>query len=879
MENERWRRMQELFHAAADLPAVEQAAFLADACRDDRALRDEVESLLRHDARHFGLIDRDLANVAGDLLPSSAELPVPSHAFGAYRASRLLGEGGMGVVYLARRADLGSVAAVKILRDASLSPARRERFLAEQRTLAQLNHPGIARLYDAGTLPDGTPWIAMEHVEGSAIHDHCRLTRAPLRERLSLVRAVGEAVLHAHQHLVIHRDIKPSNVLVTSDGAAKLLDFGIAKQLQADDDEGARTRTGLRLMTPAYAAPEQLLGCAVGIQTDVYSLGVLLYELLTGTLPYDLSSTTPARAEAILSEEEPMRPSARARRSGAPVVATAAQWDDLDVLCLTAMHKDPGRRYRSVDAFLRDIDHFLAAEPLDAHADSFGYRAAAFVRRNKRAVAGTSAMMVAVVAMVTFYTVRLAQARDEALTESVRAERIQRFVTKLFRGGDEAAGPADSLRVVTLLEQGVAEARTLDREPAVQADLYQTLGSIYRQLGQLDRADTLLGTAVRQWGRVRGEQSPDAARARVALGDLRTDQARYDEGERLLSEALSTLARSHAAEGPAAVEARVALGRLLTERGEYARAMAALDSVLVSLRARGGESIELLDALGEFASANFYAGNYDRADSVNRQVLAMTQRLLGDRHPRVSEDLMNLGATEQERGNYRESERYFRDALARTIAFHGENHHSTAGNLVYLGRSLLFQGRYPEAQEAFTRSLAIRERVFGPMHPSVANTLNELGNLAIRQSRYDEGEKIFSRVLAIYRRAYPGWSYRTGVASANLADTYLYRNDFRRAEPLYRDAIAHYVASQGPEHLNTGIGHIKLGRCLLRRGRFREAIPETERGYAIVSKITAPDVSYLQAARLDLSIAFDSLGQPSRGAAYRAEREKYLPKP
>ena len=368
----------------------------------------------------------------------------------------------------------------------------------------------------------------------------------------------------------------------------------------------------------------------------------------------------------------------------------------------------------------------------------------------------------------------------------------------------------------------------------------------------------------------------------VALGDLRTSQARYDEGEQLLRAGVTTLSTSRDAGDAAVIEARTALGRALTERGEHARAIAELDSAMASLRA--GETARreprlVHEALGELANAHFYAGNYDVADSLNRQVLAMTRALYGERHPRVAEDLMNLGATQQERGKYKESEQLFREALAISTAFYGENHYRTAGNLTYLGRSLLLQNRYAEARIPFERALAIRERVFGAMHPFVANTLNELGSLAVREERYADAEALYHRVLDIYGRAYSGKNFRRGVATANLADTYMYRKDYRRAEPLYREALDIYIASQGAEHLNTGIGHIKLGRCLLRSGRFREAVPETERGYAIVAKVAAPDVSFLQAARLDLSIAYDSLGKPAEAGRYRAEREKYLPKP
>ncbi len=285
----------------------------------------------------------------------------------------------MGVVYLAERTDLGSLVAIKVLRDAWLSPARRERFASEQRTLAQLNHPSIRRLYDADTLDDGTPWFVMEYVEGIPLTEYCREHRCSIDERLQLFRAVCEAVQYAHQRAVIHRDLKPSNILVKPDGTVRLLDFGIAKQLESLEaplGKTDQTMTGLRLMTPAYAAPEQIRGDGVGIHTDVYSLGVILYELLAGQLPFDLSKLTPGEAETVIVGREPEKPSAVANETtklpGANSGATSASktaWADLDVLCLTAMHKDTQRRYQSVEALTRDIDHYLRGEPLEARPD------------------------------------------------------------------------------------------------------------------------------------------------------------------------------------------------------------------------------------------------------------------------------------------------------------------------------------------------------------------------------------------------------------------------------------------------------------------------------------------------------------------------------
>src|SRR5580693_9160525 len=308
MDTARLQRIQGLFLQAADLPEPELGAFLDTACGDDNALRAEVLAMLREDAQGGSLLDGDLSQMARDILSESPTSHFPKQ-LGPYRLLRMLGEGGMGVVYLAERADLGSLVAVKILRDAWLSPARRERFATDQRILAQLKHPSIARLYDADTLPDGTPWFVMEYVDGVPITEYARAHNSSIEDRLRLFRSVCEAVQYAHGHAIIHRDLKPSNILVRSDGTVGLLDFGIAKQLDDLGQPVDQTRTELRLMTPAYAAPEQLHGERVGVYTDVYALGVILYELLAGFAPFDLSGRTPAEAERIIVEKQPERPS------------------------------------------------------------------------------------------------------------------------------------------------------------------------------------------------------------------------------------------------------------------------------------------------------------------------------------------------------------------------------------------------------------------------------------------------------------------------------------------------------------------------------------------------------------------------------------------
>jgi eukaryotic-like serine/threonine-protein kinase len=874
MDPERWERIQSLFHEVADLPPGEQRARLEALCADDPTLVLEVVQLLEEDARGDSLLNRDLADIAGEVLAGGAEGTIPRQ-LGRYRLLEVIGEGGMGVVYLAERADLESRVAIKILRDAWLSPARRERFASEQRTLAKLNHPSIARLYDADTLPDGTPWFAMEYVEGLSLTRYCATMGSSVTRRLELLRAVCEAVLHAHQHAVIHRDLKPSNILVTKDGQVKLLDFGIARQLESLEGGGERTRTDMRLMTPAYASPEQIRGGELGVYTDIYSLGVILYELLAGRPPFDLSDRTPGEVDRIIAEQEPIRPSMAVREAPARAMARSgaerAAWADLDVLCLTAMQKDPARRYRSVDALIRDIDRFLHGEPLEARPATVGYRVGKFVRRNRRSVVAVSAAIVVVIGLVTFYTIRLTIARNAALAETERTRRIQTFMNNLFEGGDEEAGPSDTLRVLTLLSRGVQEARALDSEPAVQAELFQTLAGIYQNLGDLDRADSLFQASLVLRRSRLGHDHPDVARSLLALGILRSHQSKLDESERLVREGLA-LTRKRAHADPAALaQATTALGTVLENQGKYDEAIITLTEAAQLDSAAHLPDREVSATLTELANTHFYAGHYPISDSLNRRVIALDRALHGDRHPQVASDLINLGAIQFEWGHYPEAERRYREALEIYRAWYGNDHYETAATLTMVGRALIPQKRLAEADTVLRQALAIRERVYGPDHPLVASTVNELAKIAQQQGRLDEAEAGFRRMVRIYQTAYHDKHYLIGIALANLAGVYVDRKEYTQAERLFRDALGRYAATLPADHLYVGIARIKLGRAILAQRRFADAERETRSGYDIVSKQSDASVSWLMGARKDLIAEYGALNRPDQAGRFRTE--------
>ena len=867
MDNKGWERAQALFHEAVDLPKAEQESFLKAACGGDDALLTDLMSMLREDARATSLLDSDMALIAQSLLdPDSEQLPAAQ--FGPYHLLKTIGEGGMGVVYLAERTDLGSVVAIKVLRDAWLSPARRERFASEQRTLAQLNHPSIARLYDADTLADGTPWFAMEYVEGSLLTTFCAEKHCSINERLGLFRSVCEAVQFAHQNAVIHRDLKPSNIIVRADGTIRLLDFGIAKQIEALDSSVDQTLTGLRLMTPAYAAPEQIRGGRIGIQTDVYSLGVILYELLAGRLPFDFSGKTPNEAADLITGHEPPKPSVSSPSTDTQrlpaVKASAAAWADLDVLCLTAMHKDPARRYQSVEALMRDVDHYLKGEPLEARPDSLVYRMGKFVRRNRAAVIATAAALVIVVSLVTFFTVRLARARNAAVAEAARTQRIQRFTLNLFQGGDEAVGPADNLRVITLLDRGVQEARTLDSEPQIQAELYQTLGGIYQNLGKLDQADRLLRTALDQRRSIFGSDHAAVAESLVGLGLLRDAQAQYDDAERLVREGLEMSKRHLPSNHPAVAKSTSSLGKVLEDRGEYDKAIQVLEQAVALQSAPEVSKADLSQSLSELANCHFYAGHLDLSDLLNQRALAIDKQVYGERHPSVANDLINLGAIQFERGHYAEAERDYRQALDIIQPFYGKDHPETASAQTMLGRALVSEGRLDEATAILTDAVGIQERIYGKVHPRVASALNELGKVAMQSGKYDEAEADFHRMADIYSSVYQGKHYYIGIALSNLGSVNTERKRYTEAERYLRKALEMFAATLPPDHLNFGITRVKLGRVLLRERRYQEAESESRMGLEILGKQTSPSVSWIQKGRQDLIAIYEALHEPEK---------------
>jgi serine/threonine-protein kinase len=403
--------------------------------------------------------------------------------------------------------------------------------------------------------------------------------------------------------------------------------------------------------------------------------------------------------------------------------------------------------------------------------------------------------------------------------------------------------------------------------------LFATLGGIYQKLGNLPRADSLLQTALQQRRSIAGADSADVAANLIALGMLRTDQAEFEEAESLVRAGLATAQRHLPPVHPQVIGGITALGTVLIERGEYDSARVVLQQALQLEASAAPDTLVRADILRQLANAHFYTGDYTASDSLNQELLAIHRKVYGPAHPLVAGDLLNLGASRQNRGEYAEAERYHREALAITGSFYGTDHPEYAANLTMVGRALAFQdGKNSEAVDVLTRALRIQERAYGASHPRVASALNDLGNVAVAQSDYDAAERHFRRIRTIYVDTYGPDHQLVALATANLGGVFMNAGDNRRAEPLFREAVQRYSAALSPAHLDVGIARIKLGRVLMRQQRYTEGLRETSAGYEIVKREAAPTVSFLRAARTDLAIMYDSLGQPDRAARFRAEQ-------
>ena len=846
MNPELWETLEDLFVEASALPIHDQTGFVQERTMGNKELEEELNRMLEGH-RRTSVLDTSIGLMLNDALRQPEVQAL--ERIGPYSVMKRLGEGGMGVVYLASRDDWNILVAIKLPRDAWISPDRFDRFQSEQRLLAQLTHPVIARIYEGGTQGNGTPWFAMEYVEGEPITESCRSKDLPAFDRMRLFQAVCDAVQYAHSQLIVHRDLKPSNIFVTGEGKVKLLDFGIAKQIRAGISLSTITRTGLHPVTLAYAAPEQITSNEVSIQTDIYALGVLLYELLTNTLPFDLAGLNALQASEFIRKTEPPKPSfARDRVPG----LTNRHWDDLNVLILKAMHKDVGQRYRTADALMQDVQHFLADEPLRARPDSAAYRTRKFIKRNRKPISFAAAVLVLLIGIIGFYTVRLTRARDAALTQATRAERTKGLLLKVL-GGDFDEAPSANFRVVDALAQAVKEAHLLNNEPEVQADLYQTLGEVYHNLSEFDTADGLLHEAIAKRRSLFGKDDIKSGEASIALASLRIDQARYAEAEQLAQSEMEIARRKLPSTQKLFDESMTILGSALARNGHISESIDVLQKAIQLETGKPDQESLLSESLAFLANSYMFSGKYIAAEPLHRRALELDRRLDGDRSPGVAQDLSNLSQIQIKRGRYAQAEQNAREALAIDRGWYRQENVEVALLEECLAESLIYTGKLEEASRLLPSAMHALEAKTGKTNPYLAYGLDLSGRMALRRGNVKQAEADFRQMQDIYTAVFqPSHRYRA-VGPWRMGELYAAKNELSNAEASFRASLDKLTAALGADNPYTGSARIELGGVLLREHKKAEAEAELQRGYAALTREGDISMQLAVQARKDLT--------------------------
>ncbi len=865
----RWREVDRVFEAALDLAAGARPAFLDAACAGDPELRREVERLLAADAREAPFLDRPTDQVLAPLPRDGGE----PQRLGPYRLLRAIGRGGMGTVFLAMRDDeqYERLVAVKILRSGLEDTEIRHRFLAERQILARLEHPNIARLYDGGTTEDGRPYLVMELIEGLPVDEYCDRRRLGVEQRLALFLRVCSAVQYAHQNLLVHRDLKPANILVTPQGEPKLLDFGIAKQLEPAAETDARTRTGLRVMTPSYASPEQVKGEAITTASDVYSLGVLLYELLAGRGPYQVEEGAPAyELERAINEQPPERPSTALSRSAAPSPGEIAAArgsrpealrrrlaGDLDTIVLTALRKEPPRRYESAARLAADLERHLQDLPVSARPDTFGYRTRKLVRRHRAAMVVAAAVVLLVAGLVA----RLFIQGRQTARERDKARYALSFLVDTFKQADPLHSRGERLSVREILDRGERRvSRELVRQPDIQAALMDAIGEVNLGLGRIDRAAPLLESSLATRRRTLGRESLEVAESLEHVASLRAARSDFAGAEKLLTQALELKRRRLGAAHVEVAKTLNHLGQVMADKGDFKGAEPLHRQALeIARKAEGPQGLTVADSLIFLARRRDESGDYPSAEALFRQGLALQRRLLGEQHPgyvQLERPYIELLVNQ---GKYKQAEAMLRRSLTIQRKALGEHHPDLAEILDALAVTRQGQGDVAGAETLYRQALVGYRESYGAESAQVSATLANIGTALEDQGKYEEAIPVQEQALAMRRRIFGDRNQVVAHSLLHLAQTRRELGQLELALPLARESLAILQESLGPEHPYVTYASEALGLVLLDQRKAAEAEPYLRHSVELLSKSVPPGHPQVALSQVELAACLKDL--------------------
>ncbi|MGA2744394.1 MAG: serine/threonine-protein kinase [Candidatus Sulfotelmatobacter sp.] len=852
MTGERWEQVKELLHQAMQLTPGERGHFLDSACSSDDALRAEVESLLLADEgiRSTFMQSPLLPDELGadlDLLGATGTLEAGQIFAQRFQLVRRLGEGGMGQVWLAEQTSpVRRQVALKLIKAGMYDEAVVQRFQSERQSLAIMVHPAIAKVFDAGTTPQGQPYFVMEYVPGLPITEYCDQKKLKISDRLELFVQVCEGVQHAHQKAIIHRDLKPANILVVEvDGkpVPRIIDFGLAKATTPRAaGETVFTQLGQFMGTPGYMSPEQAdPGFQYGVQdidtrTDVYSLGVVLYVLLAGLQPFETKQRQKQPLDELLRklrEEEPPLPSTKVRsnrdtsaataeaRGTEPRQLTSLLRGDLDWITMKALEKDRAHRYSAPSDLATDIQRYLNHEPVGARPASAGYRLRKYVRRHRVTVAVAAGLVLLLAAFSVLQALQLRR----ITRERDRATRITDFMTGMFKVSDPSEARGNSVTAREVLDKASNDMGTgLAKDPEVQAQMMQVMASTYLNLGLNARAHELAKRALDARLSLLGPDDPKTFESMTQLGRVLDHEGHEPEAEKMERQALADERRILGPDDPLTIETMSSLAWIVQTQGRFDEAEKLTREVIaIATRRLGPESTPVLGAMSSLGGDLWNQGRYAEAEQEYRQLLDVDRRVLGPDHPGTLNAMSNLALTIGTEGRLSEAEQIYREALATERRVLGPEHLTTVGTMSNLADLLSAEGRHAEAERLLRESLPIHLRTLGPEHPRTLLTQYELADELSEEGHVQEAEKLHRETLVAMVRVIGPEHPSTLVCQSSLARDLIRRGRYTEAERNARAAFDALTRNLGSQHPYTLVALQQLGTAMAHTNRYAEA--------------------------------------------------------
>jgi serine/threonine protein kinase/Tfp pilus assembly protein PilF len=897
---ERMARLKEIVLAALDLPEGERAAFLERQCGNDQELLSDARSLLGKSDSIAGILrtgavedllrlwpGEDGEAVAADSPDGSGEPfeagPMPEE-IGGFRIKRLLGEGGMGVVYEAEQRNPRRLVALKVIRAAARCDERHVKlFEREAHALAQLDHPGIAAIYGGGRTKDGAHFFAMELVRGLPLHEYIasQAGSSDVKAKLRLFTRICRAVDYAHKRGVIHRDLNPSNIFVLpadqgresvgrgDDREIKILDFGLAKVTESDLTLTTMTEELGRIQgTLAYMSPEQARGDSKSIdhRTDVYSLGVMLYEMLTGRRPYDVRRALVHQALQVIIEDDPVRPSALI-----PVLR-----GDLETILLKALEKSPGRRYQSVSALAEDIERYLADRPILARPPTATYQLRKLVARHKGPFGVAAGLFVLILAFGVIMAIMYDNARkqrERAEIEAQKAGRISEFLQDMLASASPWGQGRDVTVRAVLDSASTKVGGELAEYPEVEAAVLATIGNTYLALGMAEAAEAHQREALEIRRMALGERHPDVAASLHFLGMTLLNMGKLAEAESTLTSALTMSSEFLAEDDPGVCGQREVLAGCFQWEGKWPEAEALYRKVLAIRRELPGDhQRDIGESLNDLGVSLWMQDRHAEAEPLYREALSIFTAIYGEDHPDVATMTDNLALLLDAQGKARESEPLHRRALEVRRKLLGEEHPMIGVSLANLGVSLEIQGRYAEAESLYRDSEKNLRNAHGNDHPYTANAMDNMALILHLEHKHDEAERYYREALEVRSKIQGDEKPETNWTRENLATLLLDRGRLQEAEAMLLKADQMLQKSLPERHWRRSEVLCRMGWCLAAEGRRAEADSLLRGTREAVCKI--PNARWKIDILRRCVAVFESWGEPEEAAVYREELAK-----